>query len=214
MDKKVFYKLTYGMFAVGVMDGERPCGCIVNTVIQITSSGTIAVSMNRDNYTHGLIQRGGRFAVSILGETAKAATIGTLGFHSGKEKDKFEGLPYELHDGLPILKEGANGYLLCTVTGQYEAGTHTVFFAQVEDAFAGEAIPSMTYEYYRSVVKGSAPKNAPTYQEPQKAKEKTTMKYICSVCQYEYEGDLTLEPDDYTCPVCGVGKDMFVKVEE
>lgn len=33
----------------------------------------------------------------------------------------------------------------------------------------------------------------------------------CTVCGYIYEGDEV--PDDYKCPVCGVGKDKFEKVE-
>lgn len=49
-------------------------------------------------------------------------------------------------------------------------------------------------------------------------------KYVCTVCGYVYDeaagepdnsikagtkwGDL---PDDYVCPLCGVGKDMFEK---
>lgn len=39
-------------------------------------------------------------------------------------------------------------------------------------------------------------------------------KYVCSVCGYEYDeaesgvafSDL---PEDYECPLCGVGKDQF-----
>ena len=50
-------------------------------------------------------------------------------------------------------------------------------------------------------------------------------RYICTVCQYVYDpqaGDpgsgippgtpFDKLPDDWTCPVCGVGKDQFVKV--
>jgi rubredoxin len=43
-------------------------------------------------------------------------------------------------------------------------------------------------------------------------------KYICTVCNYEYDpeenGGIKFEdlPDDYVCPLCGVGKDMFEKV--
>ena len=50
-------------------------------------------------------------------------------------------------------------------------------------------------------------------------------KYVCSTCGYEYDpaaGDpdggiapgTAFEdiPDDWVCPVCGVGKDMFEKV--
>lgn len=35
------------------------------------------------------------------------------------------------------------------------------------------------------------------------------MKYVCDVCGYEYEGDLTQEPADYVCPICGVDKSHF-----
>ena len=38
-------------------------------------------------------------------------------------------------------------------------------------------------------------------------------KYVCNVCGYEYDGDIPFEqlPDDYVCPLCGVGKDQFSK---
>ena len=42
-------------------------------------------------------------------------------------------------------------------------------------------------------------------------------KYICTVCSYEYDpaehDGVKFEdlPDDYVCPLCGVGKDMFEK---
>ncbi len=38
-----------------------------------------------------------------------------------------------------------------------------------------------------------------------------TVSWVCTVCGYIYEGDEL--PDDYICPVCGVGKDKFEKVE-
>ncbi len=50
------------------------------------------------------------------------------------------------------------------------------------------------------------------------------MKYVCVVCGYVYDEDLGDEangiapgtkfedlPEDYTCPLCGVGKDQFEK---
>ena len=41
--------------------------------------------------------------------------------------------------------------------------------------------------------------------------EKIMKKFVCSVCGYVYEGDLTQEPDDYVCPLCGVDKSHFTK---
>ena len=34
-------------------------------------------------------------------------------------------------------------------------------------------------------------------------------KWVCSVCGYVYEGETI--PEDYKCPICGVGPDKFVK---
>lgn len=58
-------------------------------------------------------------------------------------------------------------------------------------------------------------------------KEKIMKKYICNVCEYIYdpaEGDpdggiapgTAFEdiPEDWVCPLCGVGKDDFSPVEE
>ena len=33
--------------------------------------------------------------------------------------------------------------------------------------------------------------------------------YVCSVCGFEYVGDLDKESDDYTCPICGCKKGVF-----
>lgn len=38
------------------------------------------------------------------------------------------------------------------------------------------------------------------------------MKWVCKVCGYVYEGDEL--PEDYVCPLCGVGPEDFEKVEE
>ena len=36
--------------------------------------------------------------------------------------------------------------------------------------------------------------------------------YVCSVCGFEYVGDLNKESDDYICPICGCKKGVFKKV--
>ena len=38
-----------------------------------------------------------------------------------------------------------------------------------------------------------------------------TLVYVCPVCGYEYVGDITKEPDDFVCPLCGVPKSKFTK---
>ena len=40
--------------------------------------------------------------------------------------------------------------------------------------------------------------------------EKTSGKiYVCPICGYEYEGDITAEPEDWVCPLCGQPKSVF-----
>lgn len=46
------------------------------------------------------------------------------------------------------------------------------------------------------------------------AEEKKTYKFVCVVCGYEVEVDTSELPEDYVCPVCGVGPDQFELVEE
>lgn len=38
-------------------------------------------------------------------------------------------------------------------------------------------------------------------------------KWICPICGYIYEGEIPFEelPEDYTCPICGAGKEVFVQ---
>ena len=44
---------------------------------------------------------------------------------------------------------------------------------------------------------------------PDDVKQNTKKRYVCSICGFEYEGDMDSEPDDYTCPICGMPKSVF-----
>ena len=78
-----------------------------------------------------------------------------------------------------------------------------------QDAKVTSDYNPMTYKYYHEVIKGKAPKNAPTYQAPEKITDKET--WACQICGYIYEGDLTKEPEDFVCPICKQPKSMFKK---
>lgn len=91
MNQKVLYDLSYGVYITATMDGERPVGCVTNSVMQITSSpATIAVSVNHDNYTNECMKKSGMFAVSILTQENDPSLIGTFGFQSSRTVDKFK----------------------------------------------------------------------------------------------------------------------------
>ncbi len=214
MNTNIFRKMSYGVYAVTTLDGERPTGCIANSIMQITSApSTVAVSMNHSNYTNECIEKTGMFAFSILAEKTDPGLIGTFGFQSGRDIDKFAGVEYEMAAGMPVLKDSC-GYVVCRVINKMETATHTVFLGEVVEADVYEGAGNqMTYAYYHAVVKGSSPKAAPTYlpEEKEEKKESAGTKWVCQICGYVYEGEEL--PADYKCPLCGFGADKFKKVQ-
>ncbi|MFI3262747.1 MAG: flavin reductase [Rikenellaceae bacterium] len=211
MDKTVLFNLTYGLYIVGAMDGERPVGCTINTCFQVTSENPIlAVSINKNNYTLDAIKRTGKFSLSILSEESDSSVIGAFGFVSSKDNDKYKDFGYEMSNGVPVVNGLFAGRLILEVLQMVDNETHMVVMARLVDTIKGEGTP-MTYSYYHKVVKGKAPKNAPTYVEETveaAAEEASSEKYICDICGYVHEGELT---DDFVCPLCKQDKSHFKK---
>ena len=208
MNTKVFRNISYGVYIITSMDGERPTGCTANSVMQVTASpATIAISINHDNFTNGCIKKANKFAISILLETSDPLLIGTFGFKSGKDTDKFNDVSYEMKESLPVIKDSC-GYIVCKVIDKMEAESHTVFLGEVIDGDVfNDPGQAMTYAYYHNVIKGKSPKNAPTYLPD---KDKKQAKYECQICDHIYEGESI--PEDYICPICGHNADHFKKV--
>lgn len=235
MDREVLKKITYGLYIVSSMDGDRINGQIANTVFQITSEPvSIAISINKENLTHEFIEKSGLFSVSVLSTDATMDLIGKFGFKSGREQDKFSEVEYSLtSEGLPVVLEESLAYLTAQVTDEMDAGTHTIFLGAVTGAEILVQGEPMTYAYYHTVKKGKTPKAAPTYISQKKKEDEPAMsakdstKYVCTLCGYVYDpekGDPYSEippntpfsklPDDWECPLCGAGKDEFEVQEE
>ncbi len=165
MNNNVFRNLSYGVYIVACKINGKYTGCTVNSIMQITSSpAIIALSVNHSNYTHTCLEETKRFAVSILSEESNPISIGTFGFRSGRDCNKFENIPYDIIDDLPVIKD-ACGYLICEIKEKLETHTHSVFIAEVKNGDLLNNKTPMTYSYYHNVIKGKSPKAAPTYIE-------------------------------------------------
>ncbi|MGD9141914.1 MAG: flavin reductase family protein, partial [bacterium] len=91
MDITAFHMVSYGIYVVSSMKDGRPNGQIANTVFQITPDPpTVAVSINKLNLTWEYIKESGVFTVSVLSTETPMSFIGTFGFKSGRDIDKFE----------------------------------------------------------------------------------------------------------------------------
>jgi flavin reductase (DIM6/NTAB) family NADH-FMN oxidoreductase RutF/rubredoxin len=227
VDTKALHKISYGLYVVGSAKGDKLNAQIANTVIQVSSSPpSISVCINKDNLTHEHIQASRAFTASILAQDTPLNFIGGLGFKSGRESDKLEGVNYKIGEtGAPIILDNALAYLEVKVTSETDAGTHTDFIGELVGAEVLRDGEPMTYAYYHQVKRGTTPKTAPSYVEEHKEEVTKLDKYECSVCGYIYDpekGDpdggiapgtpFEQLPDDWVCPVCGASKDQFAKV--
>ena len=72
MDRKAMYKLSYGLFVLTAREDGKDNGCIINTAIQAASEpNQLSICVNKANYTHDMIQRTGKFTVSVLSQKAQ-----------------------------------------------------------------------------------------------------------------------------------------------
>ena len=91
MNNKVMNKISYGLYILSAREGEKDNACVINTLVQVTETPKrIAVTVNKQNYTHDMILRTGKFNVSILSEKAPFSVFQDFGFRSGRDCDKFE----------------------------------------------------------------------------------------------------------------------------
>lgn len=233
MNSKALFDVTYGLYIVTARDGETINGQIANTVFQVTSEPkTVAVCINKQNYTHEIIEKSGRFGVSILPQDVPMELIGLFGFRCGRDINKFAEVEFvNLAGGSPILTEYCIGYLECEVRQKVDVGTHTLFIGELSDADVLKKDKPLTYAYYHEVKKGTAPKTAPTYRGPDMEvtvsteDKKNSQKYRCPICGYIYDpetGDTDNDikpgtafedlPSDWCCPICTATKDSFIKI--
>lgn len=213
MNTTMLFNLSYGLYIISSMDGERPTGCTANSLMQVTAEpNTVVLSMNHDNHTNECIRKTGKFGVVVLAEDTPPSYIGGFGFRSGKDSDKFDGLEYDMKSGVPIINEGV-GYLVFKVIDSLETSTHTIFLGELVDAEEIKGGTPMTYSYYHKVIKGKTPKNAPTYVAEEEVKKEEKDVWVCTVCGYVYDGDEPFEklPESYKCPVCMQPKSVFKK---
>ena len=204
MDTNAIYKVGYGLYVLSANDGGKDNGCIINTVMQITSNEPFKfiISVNKANLTHDMIKNSGKFNVSILTEEAPFSVFETFGFKSGRDADKFSETDFakRAENGLLYLDKYTNAYLSFDVIDAVDCDTHTIFVAKLIDAVSLSDGESLTYAYYHKHTK----------PQPKKSKKKVTG-WRCVICGYIYEGEEL--PPDFICPWCKHGVADFEKIE-
>ncbi len=187
-DLEALFNIGYGLYVVTSNDGQRDNGLIVNTVTQVTNTpNRIAVTINKQNYSHSVIKSTGIMNVNCLSTDAPFSIFENFGFQSGKDTDKFADMqPIRSGNGLAVLPQYINSFMSLTVESYVDFDTHGMFICTLSEARVLSEMETMTYTYYQKNVK----------PKPQQKKKG----FVCKICGYVYEGD-TL-PEDYICPLC------------
>ncbi len=195
-DMTALFHIGYGLYVVTSNDGKKDNGLIVNTVTQVTSTpNRVAVTINKENYSHHVIKQTGMMNVNCLDVTAPFSVFQNFGFQSGRTADKLAGLEELRSDnGLRFLPSYINAFMSLKVESYVDLDTHGMFICSVTEARVMSDKQTMTYNYYLDEVK----------PKPETEGKKG---YVCKICGWVYEGD-TL-PDDLVCPLCKHGAADF-----
>ena len=200
-DMSALFKIGYGLYVITSNDGRRDNGMIVNTVSQVTNSpNRIAVCINKQNYTHHVVQQTGIMNLNCLSVAAPFSVFERFGFQSGRNVDKFDGSDFEVlrsDNGLRFLSKYINAKMSLKVESYVDLDTHGMFICTVTEARVLSDKETMTYNYYQSNVK----------PKPQTEGKKG---WVCKVCGYVYEGEEL--PEDFICPLCKHGAADFEPV--
>ncbi len=195
-DLTALFNIGYGLYVITSNDGSKDNGLIVNTVTQVTNTpNRIAVTINKQNYSHHVIRQTGIMNVNCLDVSAPFSVFQNFGFQSGRTADKFSGIDMLRSDnGLRFLPRYINSFMSLKVESYVDLDTHGMFICSVTEARVISDKETMTYTYYQNQVK----------PKPQTEGKKG---YVCKICGWVYEGEPL--PDDIVCPLCKHGAADF-----
>ena len=192
----ILRKITQGMYVLTTNGG----GCIVDAVSQVSAGDNplIAVSVMKKNYTNELLKKNNKFALSILGKDVNPEIIKTFGFNSMRDINKFECIKTIEVEDIKVIDDSL-GYMVCEIIDSIDNDTHILFIGKLIEADVIEDKEAMSYQYYQ--------------EHKDELLKVTTDKgqtaWICTLCGYIYYGEEL--PENFTCPLCGVGKEAFEK---
>ncbi len=232
IDFEAFFKVSYGLYIITSGFKDYGNAYISNTFFQVTAEPPqFAAACNKDNYTTEFIKKNGIFSVSVLHKDASQNIIKKLGYKSGKDFNKLEGLDLRYgQTGVPIILNESIAFFECKVNKVFDVGTHLLFIGNLLNAeILDETEEPLTYQHYRHERKALSPKNAPTYIDQSKLVVKSSnskfKKFKCTTCGYIFDeelGDLdnNIKPgtlfsellDNWVCPVCSTPKEAFIEI--
>ena len=137
-------------------DGERDYGFIANTCFQVANEPTrLAISVQEGNLTREIIEKTGKFNVSVLTDDVPFETVRHFGMQSSRDIDKFADFKdiERAANGIAYVTANTNAMFSCEVKEKINLGSHVFFIGEVvESKVLGKGAPC-TYAHYHKAIR-------------------------------------------------------------
>jgi len=134
--RRALWTMPYGLYVLGTRAGDRRNGMTLNWATQVSfDPKLLAVSVEKEAFTHELLLEGGVFALNLVDREDRAVVRKfTKPVEVDLEARTLNGFAF--HDGLsgaPVLDQ-AVAYVDCAVRQTVDLGAYTLFLGEVVDA--------------------------------------------------------------------------------
>lgn len=144
-------QLASPVVAVTSASRGRGNGMILDSAVRASISPRVprlSVYIHKWHLTHENVWQTGRYSLHLL-HRGQFDLIHQLGFASGRDRDKLEGISHRLGDlDVPIVEDCFAAFE-CRVVNTMDAGASTLFLADIVKTHPGPGKDIMTADYFR-----------------------------------------------------------------
>ena len=198
MDLQALFKISHGVYFTGAKDEQNRLigSCIDSVMVVEADPQQVIVSMNNASYTMENVARSGELTLSVLPADTPNEVIELFGMNTSRDTDKWTATEHIMYHGLPVYKK-AVAYMYLKVKETTITSGHHVFLCDVVDGESGTMTEPLLYAAYQA----------------RKASSNTPKHWRCTICGYIYDGEIPFNelPEDWVCPLCNQGKNVFVE---
>lgn len=149
---RILQNLTSPIVAITTRVGDKLNGMVLNSAIRaslVPGAQRVSHYVFKGHLTHEMLVASGRYVLHLTSRD-QWDEIWALGFTSGRDTDKLDGLSYRLNDaGLPIL-ERCYAWMECEVANVMDAGPATFFMGDITAMGYGSGKEMMDSAHFRA----------------------------------------------------------------
>lgn len=142
---KAMRRLASTVCVVATHDDVQPYGMVATAVTSLSATpASLLVCINKDASSHPVIERVGRFSVTLLRKDQRHISDRFGSRYSQAERFASSQWKMSMRWTLPCL-ENAQATFFCRLARQFEHGTHTVFVGDVLQTVVNDEVDPLLY---------------------------------------------------------------------